>query len=140
MPTVRRMLVVGLCVFTLAAACWGRYAETNDQRAYFALEGHAYRVEMKGWRFPLVHDPLSLLLARTHQESLTMELPRIEGVIDGTEIPVASDHPRYIGRVVITKRKMSVDLYYDTPGEQTRRPLPWNDEYKLVQKDAGRTP
>ena len=133
---MRRTLVIGLCFATLAAACWGRYAETNEQRAYFARDGHVYRVEMKGWRFPLVHDPLSLLVERTRQVTLTMELPRIEGVIDGSEIPVAPDRLRYVGRVVITKRKMEVDLYYDSPDE--RRPLPWNDNYTLVQKDTGR--
>ena len=140
MLTMRRILLIALGFATLAAACWGRYAETNDERAYFARDGHVYRVEMKGWRFPLVHDPVSLFLGRTYEETLTMELPRIEGVIEGTEIPVESGKLRYVGRVVITKRKMKVDLYYDDRGEGTRRPLPWNDEYTLVQKDAGRTP
>ena len=140
MPAMRRILFGGLCVAMLAAACWGKYAETNDDRAYFASDGPVYRVEMKGWRFPLVHDPVSLLLSRTREETLTMELPRIEGVIDGAEIPVESGMLRYVGRVVITNRKMTVDLYYDDRGESTKRPLPWNDDYTLVPKDTSRTP
>ena len=128
---MRRRLLVGIFVAGLAAACWERHAERNDDRAYFTAGGNVYRVELKGWRFPLVHDPLSLLLERTRRETLTMELPRIEGVIDGSEIPVSPDKLRYVGRVVITKRKMKVGLYYTD-----RRPLPWNDEYTLVQTDS----
>ena len=129
---MKRPLFIGIFVAALAAACWERHAERNDERAYFTGDGGIYRVELKGWRFPLVHDPLSILLERTRRVTLTMELPRIEGVIDGNEIPVAPDKLRYVGRVVITKRKMTVDLYY----ENDRRPLPWNDDYTLVQTDS----
>jgi hypothetical protein len=131
MPTLKRLVLVATCCATLAAACWGRHAESNDDRAYLASDGPIYRVEMKGWRFPLVHDPVSFLLGRTRETTLTMELPRIEGVIDGREIPVGPDKVRYVGQVVITNRKMKVDLYY-----KDRRPLLWNDEYTLVQTDT----
>ena len=128
---MRRTVFVVIGFATLAAACWERHAERNDERAYFARDGQTYRVELKGWRFPLVHDPLSLLLERTRKETLTMELPRIEGVIDGSEIPVSPDKLRYIGRVVITNRKMHVDLYYSD-----QRALRWNDDYTLVQTEG----
>ncbi len=72
----------------LTGTWWYRHAQDGD-RAYFARMGNVYRVEMRGWRFPLVHDPLSLLLERTYEETLTLDLPRIEGVIDGSEIPVS---------------------------------------------------
>jgi hypothetical protein len=129
--TMRRALFVGIFFTALAAACWERHAERNDDRAHFTVSGDVYRVELNGWRFPLVHDPLSLLLERTRRATLTMELPRIEGVIDGSEIPVSPDKLRYVGRVVITRRKMKVDLYYTD-----RRPLPWNHEYTLVQTNS----
>ena len=121
----------------LAAVFWQRHAETNDERAYFAKDGHRYRVEMKGWRFPMVHDPLSLLLERTYETTFTIDLPRLEGVIEGAEIPVPPDRLGYVGRVVIAKAKMTLDLYYDDPGEHPRRALSWNDEYTLLPKDTG---
>ena len=117
----------------LTGACWARLAERNADRAYFTREGQDYRVEMKGLRFPLVHDPISLLLERTREETFTLELPRIEGVIEGSEIRRSGDY-RYLGRVVITNGKMQVDLYY--PDEGARRALSWNDEYTLLPKDA----
>ena len=132
-PALRRTVFIVIGFATLAAACWERHAERNDSRAYFLADGHIYRVELTGWRFPLVHDPLSLLLDRTRKATLTMELPRIDGVIDGGEIPVGADKLRYVGRVVVSNRKMQVDLYYDD-----RRPLSWNDEYTLVPRDGTR--
>jgi hypothetical protein len=131
MPTKRRILVIVLCFATLAGACWERCATTNEDRAYFDRDGQVYRVEMKGWRLPLVHDPISLLLVRTYQETETMELPRIEGVVEATELGLPS---HWEGRVVITNRRMKVDLYYRDEG--TRRPWSWNHEYTLVQKDT----
>ena len=129
----RRTLFILIGVAALAAVFWQRHAETNDGRAYFVADAGVYRVELTGWRFPLVHDPLSLLLDRTRRDTLTLELPRLEGVIDGKEIAVDADKLRYRGRVVITNRRMEVDLYYDD-----QRPLPWNDEYTLVPRDGSR--
>jgi hypothetical protein len=131
MPTKRRSLFVVLCFTMLAGACWQRCTTTNEERAYFARDGRVYHVEMKGWRLPLVHDPVSFLLIRTYEETETMELPRIEGVVEATELGLPS---HWDGRVVITNRKMKVDLYYRDEG--TRRPWSWNDEYTLVQTDT----
>ena len=78
----------------------------------------------------MVHDPVSLLVERTRQETLTLDLPRIEGIIQGTEITVAPGKLGYVGQVIIAHGKMTVELFYaDSDG---RRPTPWNDEYTLV--------
>jgi hypothetical protein len=130
---MRRLLFIGICVAALAAVCWGRYTASNDERAYFARDGHAYRVALTGWRFPLVHDPVSLLLSRTRKETVTMKLPRLEGVIDGTEIAVGAEETRYGGHVAITSGKMQVDLY-----NNDRRPVTWNGQYTLVPSDGTR--
>ena len=131
---MKRRLLIAIFFAALVAACWERHAERNQEDAYVTRIGDTYRVELRGWRFPLVHDPLSLLLERTRRVTFTMDLPRFEGVINGSEIPVAPDKLRYIGRVVINQRKMTVDLYYSD-----RRPLPWNDDYTLVQTDGDGT-
>ncbi len=131
MTTRRRIAFIVLCFAALAGACWQRCATTNEDRAYFAWDGRVYRVEMKGWRLPLAHDPVSLVVVRTYEETETMELPRIEGVVEATELGLPS---QWDGRVVITNRKMKVDLYYRDDG--TRRPWSWNDEYTLVPKEA----
>jgi hypothetical protein len=129
--------LVALSFATLAFACSGT---GNDEHAYFAKHGQGYSVEMKGRRRLMAHDPVSAVLGRTYEETLTIELPRIEGVVDGGEIPVRPGHLRYAGRVVLTGRKMNVDLYYDDHTDHTRVPLAWNGEYTLDQKSTSGTP
>ena len=132
MAVSRRILFIGACFSVLGAGCWQRCAETNHDRAYFSRDGHIYHVELKGRRFPLVHDPLSLFTESTREETFTLELPRIDGVIDAAEI-----HHNYRGRVAITKGRMTVDLYQNEGSR--RRSLSWNGEYTLLQKDTDAT-
>jgi hypothetical protein len=79
----------------------------------------------------MAHDPFSAIRGRTYEETLTIQVPRIEGVIEGSEIPVPPGKLRYAGRIEIKNSKMRVDLQYD----RTKVPLPWNGEYTLVEKD-----
>ena len=127
---MRRGLIAVGCSVVLVAAC---SSVGNNERAYFAKRGASYVVELKGTRRLMAHDPISGILGRTYEETLTLQLPRIEGVIKGSEIPVTAGNLRYTGQLVIAKDKMKLDLYYDDPGDSVRRPLPWNGEYTLVQ-------
>ena len=124
---------MGVCLSVLAGACWRKYAEPNHDRTYFTQDGQIFRVQLEGRRFPLVHDPVSLLTESTREESFTLELPRIEGVIEAAEI-----HRNYLGRVTISKGRMTVDLYHRDEGTR-RRPLSWNGDYTLLQKDPPAT-
>src|SRR5262245_27461390 len=103
MPAMRRVSFIVMCFSTLVWAC----SETgNDKHVYFIKNGPSYLVELKGRRRLMSHDPFSALRRRTYEETLTIELPRIAGVIDGAEIPVRPGHIPYAGRVVITSGKM----------------------------------
>ena len=121
----------------MSAAC---SRASNYDRAYLTQYGWKYFVEMKGTRLKMAHDPLSAARGETYEDTLMIELPRIEGVIKGSEIPVPSDKLAYTGEIVITDNKMKVDLYYDHPSASEKPPLPWNDEYTLVQRDLGTSP
>ena len=128
---MRSKLIGAGCLLVLVLAC---SRAGNYEHAYFAKQGASYLVELKGTRRLMAHDPISGLRGRTYEETLTLHLPRIEGTIEGSEIPVTAGKLRYTGQLVITKDKMKLDLYYDDPGASVRRPLPWNGEYTLVQR------
>ena len=125
----RRLIAVG-CLVVLVSAC---SSVGNDERAYFAKQGASYLVELKGTRRLMAHDPISWIRGGTYEANLALLLPRIEGVIEGSEIPVREGYLRYTGQVVITKDKMKLDLYYVDSGPSAR-PLPWNGEYTLVPR------
>ena len=137
MRTRRHVSFIVIWFATLVSAC---SAVGNDERAYFAKHGSSYLVELKGRRRLMAHDPVSAVRGRTYEENLTIELPRIEGAIEGSEIPVRPGYLRYTGRVVITKDKMKVDLYYDNRDDNTKVPLTWNGEYTLVKRNTTEAP
>lgn len=111
----------------------------NDEHAYVARHGSGYVVEMKARRRLMAHDPVSAVRGGTYEETLRLELPRIEGIVEAREIPVRPGSVPYAGRVVITRGRMSVDLYYDDGTANRKVPLPWNGEYTLIEKStAGR--
>jgi len=130
----RRVSFMVICLAaTLVASC-GR--ASNDERAVYTKQGSSYLVEMKGRRLLMAHDPLSWIRGRTYEDTLTLELPRIEGAVEGREIPVKPDKLRYTGRVVLAGGRMTVDLRYVNRDGKTEAPLPWNGEYTLVQKES----
>jgi hypothetical protein len=118
-------VLLTLCLAIGAPAC-SRVG--NDEHAYFWRRGESYQVDIKGRRRLLAHDPISFVLGRTYEETLTLALPRIEGTIEGSEIPVRPGSLRYAGRVIIRNAKMTIELYYD---DKTKVPLLWNGEYTL---------
>lgn len=127
----RILLLATFMMLILMTAC-SRVG--NYEHAYFEQHGTTYLVELKGKRRLMAHDPISALRGHTYEETLTMQLPRIEGEIKGPEIPVESGKLRYTGRILIANGKMKVGLYYDDPGSSTRVALPWNGDYTLVRK------
>ena len=91
--------LLGVALFALLAGC----ARTgNHERANFTKAGSKYLIELKGDRRRMAHDPLSAIFNGTYEETLTLELPRIEGVIQGSEIPAPAAKLRYIGTISIT--------------------------------------
>ncbi len=128
---VARLLVGLIIALSLTLAC---SSTGNYERAYFEKHGARYVVEMKGRRRLLAHDPFSAIRGGTYEDTLTLDIPRIEGVIEGSEIPVMPGKLRYAGRVEITRGKMRVELYYD---DGNKVPLLWNGKYTLFEKVAG---
>ena len=104
----------------------------NHERAYFSKQGTRYLVEMTATRRLMAHDPVSALLGRTYEDTLTIDLPRIDGEIDGSEIEPPPDRLRYTGRVIIKNGKMKVELRYD---DAARVALPWNGDYTLLPRN-----
>lgn len=127
----RILLLATFMMLILMTAC-SRVG--NYEHAYFKQHGTTYLVELKGKRRLMAHDPISALRGHTYEETLTMQLPRIQGEVQGSEIPVPPDKLRYTGRIVLTNGKMKVELFYGNPDSSTRVALPWNGDYTLVQR------
>jgi hypothetical protein len=113
-------IAVVACVASATTSCSGA---RNYEQAYFSPQRSGYLIELKGKRHRLVHDPVSLIVGNSYDETHELVLPRLEGTIEGREIP----HFRYSGSIVISDKKMNVALTYGDSGEMSS----WNGTYVL---------
>ena len=131
--TRKRALKIAIVVavgLALGYSCM-RDKTSNDATAAVAREGETYRITLTGTRYLMVHDPISALMARTYEETYELDLPRIEGVVQGTEIPRPRGWYKLLGTVTFDGDRMTVDLYYDNTDDKIRDPLSWNGVYTL---------
>lgn len=113
-------IAAAACVVSATPSCGGA---RNYKDAYFSPQRSGYLVELKGKRHRLVHDPISLIVGNSYDETHELVLPRLEGTIEGREIP----HFEYRGSIVIAENKMNVALLYGDSGESSS----WNGSYVL---------
>jgi hypothetical protein len=106
----------------------------NNKTATIQKVGDQYLVTVTGKRLLMVHDPISLLKRETYLDTFKVTVPRIEGVIDGQEIPTEKGYYKMLGTIVIDGEQMKIDLYYDNFGDKVKDPLSWNGEYKVKLK------
>ena len=86
----------------------------------------------------MAHDPVGLLQHKTYRESWTFDVPRIDGKIDGKEIPPREQgNCGYIGTISIHDGKMTVSLSFDNYDFHRLDRFSWNGSYTLVEKKAG---
>lgn len=130
---LKRTLKIVLPVVLVLAVGYSctRDKTRNDEIASVTRAGEMYRIELKGIRYLMVHDPIALLMRRTYEETYVLTVPRIEGVVAGGEIPVKRGHYKLLGGIAFAGGRMTVDLYYDNYDDKIRDPLSWNGEYSL---------
>jgi hypothetical protein len=122
--------VVALSVVS-TASCSGA---KNYEQAYFSKHGSGYLVELKGKRYLLAHDPVSAILGKTSEETYEIEIPRIDGTIDGSEIRVEPGSHKFNGSILIYQNRMTVNLALPNTDAKRPDPLSWNGRYRLSPK------
>lgn len=80
------------------------------------------------------HDPISFIISLPCKTNFEIQVPRINGIVNGEEIPVKKGHYRHVGRIVFEKERMKMDLSYDNTDDLVKSPLSWNGDYILVRK------
>ena len=119
------LLIAGWLVFISNKA-------ENYKNAFVTKDGSFYKIELKGVRYLMVHDPISALMGRTYEATYVINVPRITGIVKGNEIPVKKGYYKYLGSITFSGDKMMVDLYYDNYDDKIKDPISWDGEYTLV--------
>ena len=81
----------------------------------------------------MVHDPISLFKKGTYIDSAKFEIPRSEGIIDGSEIQNRTGSYKILkgNAITINNKTMMVNLFYDNYDEKKTDPSTWNGNYEL---------
>ncbi|MDR2240710.1 MAG: hypothetical protein LBE33_09730 [Zoogloeaceae bacterium] len=103
----------------------------NDPIATYRKEGDRYIVEVTGKRLVIAHGSFKFVTVDDKNE---FNLPRIEGVIDGSEIHQKPGYYLYAGKIEIRGNIMSVKLSYINSDDNRLDPTVWNGKYILEEK------
>jgi hypothetical protein len=105
---------------------------SNYKTAYIETEKQGFKVTVKGKRLYMVHDPISLFLRKTYEDSIQYLIPRNEGVIKGEELPSEKGYYKSVGTIAIQNEKMEINLSANNYDDKELEPDTWNGKYKLV--------
>jgi hypothetical protein len=108
----------------------------NSKDATVSKVGDQYTVSLKGTRYLMAHDPFSAMQGKTFVLTAILTVPRIEGIVEGREIPVAPGHYKFLGQIEFSGSRMKIDLYADNYDDKRKDPSTWNGEYNLVLSDG----
>jgi hypothetical protein len=128
-----RLILSPLIVILIAGIYFSSHRPTNDDTATIEDIGNGYQITLKGQRLFMAHDPVSLFMQETYLDSITLTIPRTNGIINSQEIKTVSDNT-ILGGLKIDNEKLKVDLYYKNADDKTKSPLSWNGDYNLKWK------
>ena len=108
---------------------------TNYKTAFIATEKDHFILTVKGKRLLMVHDPVSLLLRKTYEDSTNYIIPRKQGIIKGEELLTEEGYYKSNGTINIQANQVEINLSIDNYDDKKLDPDSWNGKYKLVWRD-----
>lgn len=122
------MRVLSIIIFLLLSGCAKNY---NNEVATYKTVGSTYVLTVTGMRGNMAHDPISFIFRGSHEASESFEIPRITGVVKGSEIPRPKGHYMLLGDITFNNDYVTIDLSYDNYDDKTQPKLNWNGKYIL---------
>ncbi len=107
----------------------------NYKTAFIATEKDHFILTVKGKRLLMVHDPISLFLRKTYEDSTNYIIPRKQGIIKGEELPTEKGYYKSVGTINIQANQAEINLSIDNYDDKTLDPDSWNGTYKLVWRN-----
>ncbi|CAN5249676.1 hypothetical protein BH11BAC5_BH11BAC5_08560 [soil metagenome] len=132
-PRIILLLFIGLIVTVLFRCNSSGFK--NYKNAEVEKDNGRLIVKLRGRRKLMVHDPVSLFLNKTYEDSFSFSISQLtDCTIEGKDIPVEEGYYRYKGQITITKNKLHVNLLIDNTDDKMLAPDSWNGDYNLIEK------
>lgn len=126
------LIIVAILLIAVSLLVLLRPKVRNNATALIYKENASYLIVLTGTRYLMVHDPISALLGKTYNETYKITVPRINGIVAGSEIPVEKGYYHYQGQIEFRGNKMIVNLYYDNYDDNRKDALSWNGVYSII--------
>jgi hypothetical protein len=127
------LLLIGLIVIALVRCNSSGFK--NYKNAEVEKDNGRLIVKLRGRRKLMVHDPVSLFLNKTYEDSFSFSISQLtDCTIEGKDIPVEEGYYRYKGQITIAKNRLHVDLLIDNTDEKFLDTNSWNGDYDLIAK------
>jgi len=78
----------------------------------------------------MAHDPISLIFRGSTEVSEVLVVPRIQGIVKGSEVLAQEGNVPYIGDIIFKDDVMVIKLIYDYPHRESS-PSWWDGKYIL---------
>ncbi len=80
----------------------------------------------------MAHDPISFFQKNTYQDSIKLELPQADGVINSADVMNKNANFKYIkGNITIHEKNMAMELFYTDAYYNITVASSWNGTYQL---------
>jgi hypothetical protein len=103
----------------------------NYKQAFIRKDKDHFIITVKGKRLYMAHDPISALSRNTYEDSMQFAIPRDQGIINGSEIPIRPGYYKFTGTIKIENDKLEIKLFADNYDDKKLNPDTWNGMYNL---------
>jgi hypothetical protein len=128
------MIIVTLILLTTGCATLSNFSQAACRQTSSGFE-----IGLSGMHPNLTHSVTGYLRKPLTEAKIEFHVPRISGIVDGSEIPHSSGTYAYGGTLEFRASQLIVELHSVDTDDQINRPLDWNGTYQLG-KCAGSTP
>lgn len=104
----------------------------NYKSALIATKNKYFILTVKGKRVSMVHDPISVFLRGTYEDSISFILPRSHGIIRGSEILSQPGFYKYVGAITVENDELEIKLFSTDPETKKLYPDDWNGKYSIL--------
>ena len=134
---LKKALLISSLTISSVATCLFLFTtpSTNYKTAFIEKEKDHFILTVKGKKTLMVHDPVSLFLRKTYEDSAKYIIPRKQGVIKGEELPTEPGYYKSVGTITIQNNQAEINLSYDNYDDKKMDSDGWNGKYKLVWRN-----
>ncbi|MBC7507835.1 MAG: hypothetical protein H7320_03660 [Ferruginibacter sp.] len=107
----------------------------NTNKAIIEKENGLYVITLFGKRESVTNSPISALQKTVYEDSIKIEVPKADGVINGADILNRNSNFKYKkGSITINKNTLNMELFYTDAYYKITTPSSWNGLYQLEWK------